>query len=311
MIAEDYIARGEWPRHNAMQTWSHPDGAWDAVAHFNISEADDAAVVGHMPFFASAEEAAGVQQWLTVAALPMDDEQIVYLDAGWIDGMLALRFADVAQPMGDYDDISALWGYTLAPMGSELDVLGGGTGQVNYHGAVCIDILHWISTALDPYGYPSQRCYCGLRLGIKASTLFFFVGDDLGPRGEWPLESVIDEWDDDNRTPFCSLPDLGGGRCSADLGYVFVSGNTPPWPDDLFDLSTGLTLDNIRELWALFMFYSLMDARDRALSHRVKQVATYQLQLLDAGSERYRWLSIDVYCFDHCELVFGYAQHLY
>jgi len=305
MIAEDYIARGVWPRHSELLPWVHPSGE-----RFNRSEGDSG--IGHMPFFASVDEAAGVKHWLTVAALPMDDEQIVYLDAGWVDGMLALRFIDIAQPMGDYDDISSVWGYTLAPMGAEIDVLGGGTGHINYHGAVGCVLLNWTPYALDYYNTPYPMMHHRLYIAIKASTVFFGVIEDYNSLGVWERGTAREEWDDDNRTPFARIPDLGGRPFSGfGLNYVFYSGNIMPWPDDLFDKSEGLTLANIHALWGLVMLYQQMAARDRALPHRTKQVASYTAALLPFGDwQRYRWLSIDVYYFAHCEHVYGCHQHL-
>lgn len=302
MIAEDYIARGVWPRHSELLPWR---GVSDAGFNDDINRPEGGGVIGHMPFFASAAEAAGVKQWITVAALPMDDEQIVYLDAGWVDGMLALRFANVRCEPANYDDVSSVWGYTLAPMDSKLDVLGGAAGRLNYHGAVGCVILRWAPWMLDIMSGPFSSGWYRLYIGIKASVVFFEVEEDVSPLNSWPQSAASSDWDDDNRTPYCRIPDLGGHAFPPfGLSYEGI-------PDDLFDKTQKITLDNIRELWGLVMLYRQMDARDRVLPYRVKNIATCTTVLLPHyNAPRYRWLSIDVYNFEHCEHVYGCYHHL-
>jgi len=149
--------------------------------------------------------------------------------------------------------------------GALIDVASGGTGHINYHGAVGCVLLNWTPYALDYYNSPYPMMHHRLYIGIKASTVFFGVIEDYNSLGVWERGTAVSEWDDDNRSPFGRIPDLGGRAFSGfGLNYVFYSGNIMPWPDDLFDKSEGLTLSNIRTLWGLVMLYQQMEARDRA-----------------------------------------------
>lgn len=127
-MSESYVAVGSSERVVICEDYSPDMYISDGSSSTMVRSYDvpESPLIGHSPFFATAEEAASGTQWLTVADLPWAASDTLYLQAGWVKGMLALRFStkDGGSRYDINDSNAGTWGMSIAHRDDVSTILG-------------------------------------------------------------------------------------------------------------------------------------------------------------------------------------------
>ncbi len=249
-MSEEYVTVGSSTRVVYCQDYS-PDmdtseaGSSDIVRSFDVA---DSPVVGHSPFFATAAEAAGVQQWITVVNMPWGLGDTVYLQAGWVNGMLALRIeeTDSGAIQDTQSNQAGPWGLSIAHRDQAESIIKTGD-SVNLHGLTCWQIAGYAPAILNDSGgietaganYTHNYIYMYIIAGMVCFRHF----------DSTELNSISASYNTENIIPFGRLPSLGtwASAYSSPASMTFeerqaFDGFYSGYDDTMVDLYAGLEI---------------------------------------------------------------------
>lgn len=242
---EEYVPLGD-SRRVVRYYDSSPDmlvsGSSDMVRGLDVPESDQ---VGHAPFFATYEEAAACAQWVTVADLPWGEDDTIYLLAGWVNGLLALKFSgeDVGVRYDTNDAHAGIWQMSIVHRDDVGTVLG---SSVNLHGLSCLQLGYWWRFALVDGSIPHTMAagVVGeyLYMYFKAGLVFFrhFTTDDI--------DAIEASYNAADVVPFTWLPSL----------YSTAGGYVPPVllsEEDVKELDDFNGMANQYPTWDDYLYY--------------------------------------------------------
>ncbi len=176
----------------------------EMVRSYDVPEC---AQVGHVPFFASEAEAAACSQWLTVANLPWVDDAVIYLQAGWVNGLLALRFVDEdgGARYDTNDDHAGSWGLGIAHRDDAFAQLcKSDNGAINVHGLSCWCVAYyWLPEVTNGHlvGWVGHKAW-SVYMYINCGMVFFRCVSS------WDWHVLSAGYDAANVVPFGRLPSL-------------------------------------------------------------------------------------------------------
>lgn len=282
MEIEEYVPLGDTRRVVRFYD-SSPDmtvsGASDIVRSLDVPESDQ---VGHAPFFATYVEAAVCTQWVTVADLPWAEDETIYLLAGWVNGLLALKFSeeDVGERYDTNDAHAGIWAMSIVHRDDVEAVLG---SSVNLHGLSCLNIGFY-----SRWGQDTDR---ETSFGIEYIYIYFKAGLVFFRHFSYAEFGTIEaSYDSADVVPFTWLPSL-----YSTASGNFLNGGTISEEDvQAFDNFRGLRFQH--PTWDDYIYYYETD------DVYSPELVAYYYQARTVGDYYVtEGFALNVRRWDHCE----------